>query len=311
MRKLLAAFLAASAVALLVVGLAAATGLASNKAASRTSRTAAAKGTVTIAITGDPGKLDPEQTAGAGAQQVAEFSYDTLVHQLPGGKIVSGLATKWKVLSSTKAQFTLRSGVTCSDGTKMTASVVKKNLDYVANQANGSPLVIYVPVGTKTVANNAKRTVTVTFPSADPFPIQGVGALHMVCSKGLANRSSLVNGADGSGPYKVVGVNPGSKYTFALRKGYKWGPNGSTSKGMPAKVVLTVVTNETTAANEPPHRRGEHRDGHKDLIGLASNTPSSTGASSPLSRERSGSTKRKGIRRPTSPSARESSRRCS
>ena len=103
MRKLLAALLAASAVALLVVGLAAATGPASSKAASRASRTgavhAAAKKTVTIAITGDPGKLDPEQTAGAGAQQVAEFSYDTLVHQLPGGKIVSGLATKWKVLS--------------------------------------------------------------------------------------------------------------------------------------------------------------------------------------------------------------------
>ncbi len=254
MRKLLAALLAASAVALLVVGLAAATGPASSKAASRANRTgaahAAAKNTVTIAITGDPGKLDPEQTAGAGAQQVAEFSYDTLVHQLPGGKIVSGLATKWKVLSQTKVRFTLRAGVTCSDGTKMTASVVKKNLDYVANQANGSPLVIYVPVGTKTVANNGKRTVTVTFPSANPFPIQGLGGLHMVCSKGLANRNSLVNGADGSGPYKLVGVCPGSKYTFALRKGYTWGPNGATSKGMPAKVVLQVVTNETTAANE-------------------------------------------------------------
>ena len=144
MRKLLAAFLAASAVALILVGLVAAATPASGKA-SRASRTgashAAAKGTVTIAVTGDPGKLDPEQTAGAGAQQVAEFSYDTLVHQLPGGKIVSGLATKWKVLSKTKVRFTLRSGVTCSDGTKMTASMVKKNFDYVANGSNWSPLI--------------------------------------------------------------------------------------------------------------------------------------------------------------------------
>jgi peptide/nickel transport system substrate-binding protein len=246
MRKLLAAVLAASAVALLVVGLAAATGPASSRAAAH----AAAKGTVTIALTGDPGKLDPGLTAGAGALQVAEFSYDTLVHQLPGGKIVSGLATKWKVLSQTKARFTLRSGVTCSDGTKMTASVVKKNLDFIANKANGSQLIIYVPVGTTTVANNKKRTVTVTFPAPNPFPIQGIGAVHMVCSKGLANRSMLTNGADGSGPYKLVSANPGSKYTFALRKGYTWGPNGATSKGMPAKVVLDVVTNETTAANE-------------------------------------------------------------
>ncbi|HKD94651.1 MAG TPA: ABC transporter substrate-binding protein [Gaiellaceae bacterium] len=228
------------------MGLAAATGPASSRAAAH----AAAKGTVTIAITGDPGKLDPGLTSGAEALQVAEFSYDTLVHQLPGGKIVSGLATKWKVLSQTRVRFTLRSGVTCSDGTKMTASVVKKNLDFIANAANGSQLIIYVPVGTKTAANNKKRTVTVTFPSANPFPVQGIGAVHMVCSKGLANRSSLVNGADGSGPYRMVSANPGSKYTFALRKGYTWGPNGVTSKGMPAKVVLDVVTNETTAANE-------------------------------------------------------------
>ena len=109
---------------------------------------------------------------------------------------------------------------------------------------------LYVPQDSKTAANNKKRTVTVTFPSANPFPVQGLGAVHMVCAKGLANRNSLLNGADGSGPYKLVNVSPGSKYTFALRKGYKWGPNGSTSKGMPAKVVLQVVTNETTAANE-------------------------------------------------------------
>lgn len=245
MRKLLAALLAASAVALLVVGLAAATGPASSRAA----HAAAAKGTVSIALLGDPGKLDPGQTAGAEAQQIAEFSYDTLVHQLPGGKFVSGLATKWKVLSQTKVSFKLRAGVTCSDGTKMTASVVKKNLDYIAKKANGSPLIIYVPVGTKTVANNKKRTVTVTFPSANPFPIQGLGSVHMVCSKGLANRKKLLNGADGSGPYKLTKVSPGSSYTLTLRKSYKWGPNGATSKGMPAKVVLKVITNETTAAN--------------------------------------------------------------
>jgi len=236
------------------VGLASATGPASRKSSAGARQLsaahAAAKGTVSIALLGDPGKLDPGLTSGAEALQVAEFSYDTLVHQLPGGKIVSGLATKWKVLSQTKVRFTLRSGVTCSDGTKMTASVVKKNLDFIANAANGSQLIIYVPVGTKTAANNKKRTVTVTFPSANPFPVQGIGAVHMVCSKGLANRSSLVNGADGSGPYRMVSANPGSKYTFALRKGYTWGPNGVTSKGMPAKVVLDVVTNETTAANE-------------------------------------------------------------
>ena len=92
MRKLLAALLAASAVGLLVVGMAAATGPSSSRATAH----AAAKGTVSIAVIGDPGKLDPGQTVGRGSG-VAEFSYDTLVHQPPGGKFVSGLATKWKI----------------------------------------------------------------------------------------------------------------------------------------------------------------------------------------------------------------------
>jgi peptide/nickel transport system substrate-binding protein len=254
MRKLLAALLAASAVALLVVGLVAAateTSSTSSASASRTSDArAATKGTATIALLGDPGKLDPQQTLLQLARQVAEFNYDTLVHQLPGGKIVSGLARKWKVLSLTKVRFTLNAGVTCTDGAKMTATVVKRNLDYVADAKNNSPLLgLYVPENSTTVANNRTRTVTVTFPSANPFPLQGLGSVHMICPKGLANRKILLNGADGSGPYKLAQASPGSKYTMTLRKGYKWGPDRSTSAGMPAKVVLRVVTNESTAAN--------------------------------------------------------------
>ena len=139
MRKLLAALLAASAVALLVVGLAAATPAPARRRRARPLRMPPRREQSRSPSPAIRASSIRSRRRAAGAQQVAEFSYDTLVHQLPGGKIVSGLATKWKVLSQTKARFTLRSGVTCSDGTKLTASVVKKNLDYVANKANGSP----------------------------------------------------------------------------------------------------------------------------------------------------------------------------
>src|SRR5215467_5057075 len=256
MRKLLAAVLAASVGALLMVGLvAAATGPASSKsspgARHLSSAQAKAKGTVSVALAGDPGKLDPQQSVLTNARQLFDFMYDHLVNQLPGGgKIVSGLASKWKVLSPTAVRFTLRKGITCSDGTKMTAGIVKQNLDYVGDPKNNSPLLnVYVPPNPTIVANNQKRTVTITLSQPNPFPLQGLAAVHIICAHGLANRNSLLHGADGSGPYKLVKVSPGSKYTLALRKGYKWGPNGATSKGMPAKVVLKVVNNETTAAN--------------------------------------------------------------
>ena len=46
-------------------------------------------------------------------------------------------------------------------------------------------------------------------------------------------------------------TNGGKTYTLTLRKGYDWGPGGVTSatKGLPATVVLKVVTNMTTGAN--------------------------------------------------------------
>ena len=81
--------------------------------------------------------------------------------------------------------------------------------------------------------------------------LQGIGFVQMICSKGLADRSSLARGANGSGPYTLVSAVPGDHYTFQVRKNYTWGPGGSTTatNGLPAKVTLKVVTNETTQAN--------------------------------------------------------------
>ena len=112
--------LVASAVALILVGLvAAATAPASeDSGVQRESQEALPQGMVSIAITSDPGSSIPSRRPGATAQQVAEFKLHeqgARAYQLPGGgKIVSGLAKKWKVLSQTKRRFTLHSGVTCS-----------------------------------------------------------------------------------------------------------------------------------------------------------------------------------------------------
>lgn len=242
MRKLLAAAVAASVVALLLAGLVGAT--TSSHASS------AAAGTVTMALAGDPGKLDPQMSVLQVTRQLDDFLYDKLVHQLPGGKIVSGLATSWKIVSPTEVSFRLRPGITCSDGTKLTAGTVKQNLDFVGNPANKSPLLgVYVPPSPKVVANNKTGALTITFQSPNPFPLQGLGSVHIVCSRGLADRNALLNGASGSGPYALVKAAPGNQYTLALRKGYAWGPGGATSAGLPAKVVLKVVPNETTSAN--------------------------------------------------------------
>ena len=220
---------------------------------SATARQAAGpSGSATLAIPGDPGNLDPQMTVLQTARYVDSYAYDTLVNLVGPGKITSGVAQSWKVFSPKKVEFTLRPGITCTDGTKLTASVVKQNLDFVGNPANKSPLLgLFMPVGATVTANNGTRSVVVTTSTPNPFMIQGLASIELVCSKGLANRSLLDHGTDGSGPYKLVGSVGGDHYTFAVRKGYTWGPGGASTavNGLPAKVTLKVVVNETTAAN--------------------------------------------------------------
>ena len=108
-----------------------------------------------------------------------------------------------------------------------------------------------MPIGATVAANNGARTVTVTTNTPQPFMIQGLALVQLVCSKGLADRTILDHGTDGTGPYKLTGAVPGDHYTFSVRKGYTWGPNGASTavSGLPAKVTVKVVTNESTAAN--------------------------------------------------------------
>ena len=237
---------------LVVAAVAALLSLTTTAIGSSAHRAKGPSGSATLSVGTDPGSLDPQLTLLGAARYIDTFAYDTLVTLTGPGKVVSNMAQSWKVVSPKKVEFTLKSNVTCADGSKMNASVVKQNLDFVGNPANKSPLLgLFVPVGAKVTANNGARTVVVTTTSPHPFMLQGLALVQMICSKGLANRSLLAHGTSGTGAYKLTNVVAGDHYTFQVRKGYTWGPNGATTAvdGMPAKVTLKVITNESTAAN--------------------------------------------------------------
>jgi len=208
-------------------------------------------GTLTLVIPTDPGNLDPQQTSLAIDSEITPFAYDPLVSEAANGSIVSGLATSWRQ-SGTSATFTLNKKATCADGSRVTPSLVAANIAYIAAAKNHSPLLgTNVPAGTTAKADNASDTVTLSWPHPFPFFFQNLSGLPIVCSKGLAKRSLLAHGTDGSGPYTLTQSIPDDQYTYTLRKNYSWGPGGTTagSKGQPAKLVLKVISNETTAAN--------------------------------------------------------------
>jgi peptide/nickel transport system substrate-binding protein len=207
--------------------------------------------TLTMILPADPGSLDPDLTSLSVTLQTDFFLYDSLVNIASNGSLQSGLATKWSG-GTTSASFTLKPGVTCSDGTPLTASDVAANINFIGNPKNASSRIgIWVPPGATAKADSATGTVTVTSPVPDAFLVRDVGSAQIVCPNGMKDRGTLKEGAEGTGMYTLTSAVPGSQYTLTLRKGYDWGPGGfsSAAAGVPAKVVLKVVSNMTTAAN--------------------------------------------------------------
>ena len=167
--------------------------------------------------------------------------------------IISGSLTSWKTTGPTTV-FTIRKGVTCSDGSPVTPSVIAEDFAYIKNPANGSPYIgVAVPSANFTYqADDAASTFTLTLAAPFGFLLQSLAFFPIVCGKGAQDPASLSESASGSGPYTLSQAVPNSHYTLALRKGYTWGPGGASTDvaGIPSKVVIDIISSETTEANE-------------------------------------------------------------
>jgi len=236
--------------ALIGGGLAACGGSDSTDASAGTASYAEGK-TFTLALSSDPGALDPQGAAGSSLLQLSTFAYDSLVAvDSKSGDILPQLATSWKV-DGTTVTFDLGSGITCSDGSAFTAKTVVDNVSYVENPKNKSPFLgVFIPAGATAKASGS--TVTLTLPSPSPFVLNSISSLPMVCESGMKDRSSLKDQTSGTGPFVLTKATPGVEYVYQVRKGYTWGPDGATTaeSGTPAGIDVKVVANETTGANE-------------------------------------------------------------
>ncbi|WP_165969985.1 ABC transporter substrate-binding protein [Nonomuraea terrae] len=206
--------------------------------------------TFTMAIM-EPGDLNPLMTALSDPRNVGFFLYDTLVAYKDDGTVVPSLATTWKT-TATSAEFTLAKGVTCADGTPLTAGDVAGSVNFIADPANKSQLLgLYVPADLEATADDAAGTVKMTVKTPDPFLLRRLASVLVVCGKGLTDPAGLKAGKHGTGLFQIIESVPDDHYTLAKRPEYAWGPGGATGKdeGLPDKVVLKVVKNETTAAN--------------------------------------------------------------
>lgn len=207
-------------------------------------------GVFTIALPADPGNLDPHHGATYAPVFLRPMAYEPLLAR-SSGRFLPILADLW-TQTTTSVTYHVRAGVTCADGTPLTAADVADNFKYIANAANGSTLHgVAVPLGGKIDLDASAGTVTITVPEPNSFLLDMTGPVPMVCRAGLNDRSRLQRGTEGTGLFKLSEARPNDRYVYTRRSGYFWGPEGTTSEtiGVPREVVFRVIGNQTTAAN--------------------------------------------------------------
>ncbi|WP_217181794.1 ABC transporter substrate-binding protein [Streptomyces sp. AC495_CC817] len=243
--------LAAAAVAATALALTACAGPASPPAGDGDPGTLADGKSFVAVIATDPGTLDPFTTVMSVARGIDRFVYSRLVDVQPDGSFEPGLAEKWEA-DTTSATFTLREGLTCEDGSELTATDVAANLSYIGDPANNSPLIgLQVQPGTTAVGDDAARTVVVTSGASDAFLLENLGTLAIVCGSVLDDPDARAEGKGATGMFTMTEIVPNSQYTLTRRKDFTWGPKDwdPAQAGLPDTVVFRIVGNETTAAN--------------------------------------------------------------
>lgn len=208
--------------------------------------------TDTIRTTIDiPATFDPMIGLSLPDFMAARTSFDTLLRKDDSG-LVPGLAASYESTPNSTTLM-LREGPVCSDGTPITASVVKNSLDAFA-ASNGS--LVPQTFGSQTPkisADDAAGTVTIDLESPWAYLPEALStsATGIVCPTGLADPEGLaaghVEGAE-SGPYVLAKTEPGVRYTYELREDYDWWPEWTTDiAGKPAKTLEYVVSPDTSA----------------------------------------------------------------
>ncbi|MEU1518654.1 ABC transporter substrate-binding protein [Streptomyces sp. NPDC005811] len=225
-------------------------------------------GTLTFAVGSDAGCVDPQQVGSNDTIYSVRQLVDSLTDQDPKtGKIVPWLAKSWDISSDTTTfTFHLRSGVTFSDGSKLTAQVVKDNFDAVPKLGALGTLAQGYLSGVKSTAVVDPLTVKVTFaqPNAQFLQATSTHSLGIESSASVRRtpQQKCSDGVIGSGPFVLKQYVQNQSITLARRTGYAWGSSRWSKKGEAYldKLVFKVVP-------EAGVRAGSLQSGQVDAIG--------------------------------------------
>jgi peptide/nickel transport system substrate-binding protein len=195
---------------------------------------------------------------------------DRLVYQDPKTfDFVPWIAEKWTVDDSKTAyEFTIRDGVSYSNGQRLDADSVRRNLEWEANgdKPKGITRNVYFPKVESVTADNARRTVRVKLakPYAPFLAVLSLNTSGLVADATIdasKEQQSVVTNLIGSGPFYAESEVPDKKIVLAKRRGYDWAPTTAPHQGEAYLDTVTVIP-----VTEDSVRVGALRAGQADAI---------------------------------------------
>jgi peptide/nickel transport system substrate-binding protein len=208
----------------------------------------AAKDSLNVAAYTKFATMEPYQTSARQMIQMAYLMWDPLVLREPEtGKVIPHIATSWKQTGERTWEFKMRGDVTFHNGNKLTAESVRFSImDRVLNIEPKSPRISnFKWVKDVEVIDDT----TFRIHSHDPYPLvlEQLNTLFLIDATATTeNTFEYVQGnAMGTGPYKFVSWDKGSKVTMVRNENY-W------MKGVPAieNVVIKIVPEASTRLAE-------------------------------------------------------------
>ncbi|GHD44028.1 ABC transporter substrate-binding protein [Mycetocola manganoxydans] len=179
------------------------------------------------------------------------------------------IAESWEISDDGLVyEFSIRDGVTYSDGTDLDAASVKRNLEWQAygDAEKGIPANNWFPKVESVESDDAEQTVTVTLaaPSAPFLAVLSYWRTALAADATIdasIEKQSQISGFIGSGPFVVESETYGKEIVFTKRDGYAWAPPGVENQGEAYldEIVVLPVTEDSV-------RLGSLRSGEADLI---------------------------------------------
>ncbi|MEU9205356.1 ABC transporter substrate-binding protein [Streptomyces sp. NPDC048332] len=165
--------------------------------------------TLTLALPSSLSSLDVGRESGVLNYLVAVLAQESLLSVDPSGKLGPGLASSWKQPDARTYVYTLRRGVTFTDGTPFTADDVVASIDAIRDPKNGSALG-YAYAGVESVKSTGDHEVTIRLRTPDAmFAWTTTAGGLLVSSRAFLTRNKGRIGTAktlllGTGPYRIT-----------------------------------------------------------------------------------------------------------